>query len=597
MFGGSRGSGKSDYLLGDFLGGVPYYKGNWHGYLFRRTYDELIGLIERAKRLYIPTGARFTAKPANFVWPNGATLGLRYLDRDDDVMHYQGHEKCVAVGTLIIMAGEKAKAIEEIKKGDHVVTLSGRREVTAVTFPYKAPCVRVTTVYGSQVHPIWHQVLTPGGWKSYNSMQDKLVEVNDISSRGSMMEFSAVLLGKGERITYPHPYTGELTNSRNEAISEIATVEPCGDEWVCDITVADANHYISRNSRLINRNTWLGFDELTNWKTPYVYDAMKGVLRWSEAEVPTKRIRSSCNPGGPGHSWVKERFIDPCRTGYKLIKDKYGERVFIPARISDNKILLKSDPYYIDTLKLVGSESLVKAWLYGDWDISLGSYFSSWRSDLHVIEPCRIDPAWVRIGGFDWGSARPFCFLKVAVADGTTHIPRGALIVYHETYGGDRNAGWGWHADQVAKVLDGKDTIFNVADTSIWDEDGGQSIAERMSPYIKFRPADKKRKPGWDSVRARLAGEDGKPMLYVFKTCTNLIRTLPLLQHDKHDAEDLDTDGEDHCADALRYICMSRPYVRTAPAKKEPLRGVEKMSLDELWEIHEREQRNERWTS
>ncbi|RZI71317.1 MAG: hypothetical protein EOP13_18395 [Pseudomonas sp.] len=63
---------------------------------------------------------------------------------------------------------------------------------------------------------------------------------------------------------------------------------------------------------------------------------------------------------------------------------------------------------------------------------------------------------------------------------------------------------------------------------------------------------------------------DGKPALYIFETCTNLNRTLPALQHDTHRPEDLDSDGEDHCADALRYGCMSRPWAAVAPVATKP---------------------------
>jgi hypothetical protein len=66
---------------------------------------------------------------------------------------------------------------------------------------------------------------------------------------------------------------------------------------------------------------------------------------------------------------------------------------------------------------------------------------------------------------------------------------------------------------------------------------------------------------GWDQLRARLRGTDGRPMRYIFSTCKDLIRTLPALQHDPNRPEDVDTEGEDHAPDALRYACMSRPYI------------------------------------
>jgi len=64
--------------------------------------------------------------------------------------------------------------------------------------------------------------------------------------------------------------------------------------------------------------------------------------------------------------------------------------------------------------------------------------------------------------------------------------------------------------------------------------------------------------------------ENGFPMMYVFSNCKAFIRTIPLLQYDEHKPEDLDTDGEDHVADEVRYFCMSRPIkprVAIAPDK------------------------------
>jgi hypothetical protein len=55
------------------------------------------------------------------------------------------------------------------------------------------------------------------------------------------------------------------------------------------------------------------------------------------------------------------------------------------------------------------------------------------------------------------------------------------------------------------------------------------------------------------------------------------------MQHDAKRPEDVDTDGEDHAADELRYACMSRPYTRMAPVV-EPMRGANEMTMDEVWE-------------
>jgi hypothetical protein len=87
----------------------------------------------------------------------------------------------------------------------------------------------------------------------------------------------------------------------------------------------------------------------------------------------------------------------------------------------------------------------------------------------------------------------------------------------------------------------------------------------------KWRRADNKRQPGWEAIRQRLVGIDGVPMLYFSDQCEDTIRTLPTLQHEEKNPEDLDTDAEDHAADELRYACMSRPW---KPAMLVPPKGL-----------------------
>jgi len=132
---------------------------------------------------------------------------------------------------------------------------------------------------------------------------------------------------------------------------------------------------------------------------------------------------------------------------------------------------------------------------------------------------------------------------------------------------------------------------------------GALPIAERFGESgVMFRPADNSRVAGrgamggWDQLRSRLVGSaarresgaidwsTGRPMIYFFSTCKDVIRTIPALQHDKARAEDVDTDAEDHAADETRYACMSRPYEKpvTVPS---PMRGANEMTMDEAWEL------------
>jgi hypothetical protein len=266
-------------------------------------------------------------------------------------------------------------------------------------------------------------------------------------------------------------------------------------------------------------------------------------------------------------------------------KDGGMRRQYIPARLDDNPSM---DDGYADKLAGLGNEALIRAMLEGDWDIVAGAYFTEFTRARHVLKPFAIPAHWTRYRAFDWGSAKPFACYWIAVSDGTMpEYPRGALIVYREWYGmkpDQPNVGLKMTADAVAREIVRKDlketTVDNgwgVADPAIFAEDGGPSIAETMRANgCRWRVADNKRKPGWEQVRIRLTGDgDGRPMLFVFETCVHLIRTLPALQHDEHDPEDVDTNQEDHGPDALRYGCMARPIVREGvQAPKGPKPGT-----------------------
>ena len=340
-------------------------------------------------------------------------------------------------------------------------------------------------------------------------------------------------------------------------------------------------------------------EELTQFGDPKVVDKLKATLR-SAAGVPCG-FRATCNPGGPGHNWVKARYIDP--GPWEQVEEDGLKRLFIPARLADNPMLAKNDPLYVSRLKQSGSEQLVRAWLDGDWNVIEGAFFDKW-SARNIVAPFKIPDLWSRLRSFDWGYAAPFSVGWWAVvsdpfdAGGEAPIPRGALVRYREWYGcnGRRNEGLRLDAEAVAAgILErerGELVRFAVADPSIFRQDGGPSIGERMRrARVVFRPADNTRvgqagaMSGWDQLRARIVGTDGVPMLYVFDTCRDFIRTVPVLQHDAMRPEDLDTGAEDHIADEARYACLSRPLIarRPAPAANPPDRWEQEWGRATSW--------------
>ena len=340
-------------------------------------------------------------------------------------------------------------------------------------------------------------------------------------------------------------------------------------------------------------------EELTNFPSPGPIDKLRATLR-SGAGVPVG-MRLTGNPGGPGHTWVKARYIDPAPAGYKVITEETeleldGEtitvsldRVFIPSKLGDNTLLIRNDPTYILRLRQSGSEALVRAWLEGDWSIVDGAFFDEWDEAKHVLPSGivipRLLPGITRFRAFDWGSARPFSVGWYALLDrelelpGHDPLPKGALIKYREWYGASGiNKGLKMDATLVAQGIvnreKGEIIRYGAADPSIFIRDGGPSIAESMAIHkCMWRRADNKRIVGAEQVRIRLVGELGRPMLYFLDCCVDSIRTIPVLQHDEKQPEDVDTDGEDHAYDETRYACMSRPWqprVAAAPTASFP---------------------------
>lgn len=348
--------------------------------------------------------------------------------------------------------------------------------------------------------------------------------------------------------------------------------------------------------------TWIGWDELGNWSSSIPYLRMKARLRCAQYPIPNMRIRSSANPGGPGHQWVKSYFrIDQHPMGgviFDAPDDSQTRRLYVKSRLTDNKIGIANDPKYASRLNGLGSPQYVRALKEGDWNVVAGAFFPEF-GDHHIVAPIELPAHWLRFKGMDWGSAKPFSVGWYAVSDGELpQFPRGALIKYREWYGMETdqpNVGLKLTAEEVADGIVKREILgydkdkkpimdsvaYGVLDPSAFSENGGPSIAERMSRRrALFRPADNARiaqkgaMGGWDQLRARLKGEEGKPMLYLFSTCTHTIRTLPALQHDSTKPEDVDTDAEDHAADETRYACMSRPWVSRSPQPLEPPRGA-----------------------
>lgn len=347
---------------------------------------------------------------------------------------------------------------------------------------------------------------------------------------------------------------------------------------------------------------FIGFDELTQF--PYeLYDYLAHSRNRPNGPGTRVYSRATANPGGVGHGWVKDTFVTagpPLKTLWTKVRvtgpdgkprTKHVSRIFVPSTVFDNQALMDNDPDYIFRLGSL-PEADRKALLYGDWDSFSGQVFTEWRNDpehyedrryTHVIAPFRVPDSWAIWRSMDWGYTRPFSVAWYAV----DHDRR--LYRIRELYGctGKPNEGVQWPpdklADEIVRIeredpnLKGK-IIRGIADPAIFADSGNESVAVSMLRRgVRWSPGNHDRLNGKMQIHNRLNFDgQGRPMLYIFSTSKHLIRTLPSLVYSETDVEDVDTDGEDHIYDELRYLCMEFPVARpvlqvTPPKQYNPL--------------------------
>lgn len=328
--------------------------------------------------------------------------------------------------------------------------------------------------------------------------------------------------------------------------------------------------------------SYIGWDELTHY-SEFAYTYLMSRCRSTDESIQC-RIRATANPGGKGHAWVKARFVDPMPPNTVFLDPATGSgRKFIPSTLQDNPHLAKTD--YGRRLEAL-PEADRRALLQGDWNAYEGSVF---RLDpIHLVSGKDIPAEWTRFRSMDWGYARPFAIYWYAIDY------EGRAWVYREWYGVAKDGRGGFLANEGARIepekvaekialieKDAKENeVIGIADPACWakgqgDHGGGPSIIEAMQKHgVYWQKGKNDRLQGKMQVHQRLRyeqGEDGRvlesPGLFVVhEACPHLVRTLPALEYDAHRIEDVDTDGEDHAYDSLRYFCMARPW---APAQKK----------------------------
>lgn len=350
----------------------------------------------------------------------------------------------------------------------------------------------------------------------------------------------------------------------------------------------------------------VGFDELTHYDKEWVAlvtSRIRGTGQIAEDMARhgfTMGVLAASNPGGRGHAWTKETFIDPAPAGEPFTGEDGVRRVFIPSSLYDNPFIDHED--YVRRLGALDPERK-RALIEGDWTIPAGTRFPQFRERVHVIKPedFPIPPVGVvRVVGVDYGINDPFAAVWAAKVGDT-------IVVYRDHVQDGLAA-----SQQAAKVLELESEeerlhsdVTVALDPNGWARNphfGGKKLtpgadeAPLGSIAYAFREAlgDRvvkgwnPRVQGWaifdELMVERDTGtldEDGNPVklprILIYDTCRELIRFMSSAPRAKRDPQDVDTTWRfDHVGDAARY-CISELL---GLSYNRPLSGHERLRLE-----------------
>jgi hypothetical protein len=414
-----------------------------------------------------------------------------------------------------------------------------------------------------------------------------------------------------------------------------------GGGVICFRNLADPKQYLSAEFAAIF------VDELT--QNPIeTFNDLIGSLRWPGIERCV--FAGATNPGGPGHAWVKDVWVDggfsmeetrqlvepdPDGQSESWSREDFG---YVRALATDNPHNPRS---YIRMLNGLPPR-LRAAYRDGNWDVFEGMAFPEWDARYHTMKPYRVPSTWRTVAGLDWGYRKGHYALAALT-------PEGDIEIIWELYFGADN-GLPLHAEEAAAEIMRRSAHFRVPDYIAYDDQmdqdaglkagmtllkefrkgllrafgGNGDVMPRLVPaakgpgsrrtkkdamhkYLKVGTARKKDAEGnpteelepWARPRLRfhrgtVSGKYGAP---------HAIRAISALPLDPDNPEDVDTDAEDHPYDAVCNILLSRPPLEEQepadpdanqhpgidPVKKRRRRKFKRPS--DYWESDESEQR------
>lgn len=242
---------------------------------------------------------------------------------------------------------------------------------------------------------------------------------------------------------------------------------------------------------------YAAFDELTHFEEAmYRYFVGSRVRPSSSFNIAI--VRNGTNPGGIGQTFCYNRFVRPCESGYKIIRDKITglRRIYIPCLPQDNPFGMAYDPDYLQKLEIL-PEAEKRAKKYGDWHAFEGSVFTEFRpfrfpdepdNALHVCDWFDIPEWWPRILCVDWGK-RALCIALWAAIS-----PDNRLYIYRErSWKGADVPFWG---SELRIESEFENIVLFVLCGSAWQEHGVETIRQQVARYSGMNPVNSENTPG-----------------------------------------------------------------------------------------------------
>lgn len=213
---------------------------------------------------------------------------------------------------------------------------------------------------------------------------------------------------------------------------------------------------------------------------------------------------------------------------------------------------------------------------YGRFTSASGLVYSEF-SDVNVIEPFDIPYDWQDTLSIDPGLNNPLsCHWYARDYDGNVyviaeHYKAGENVAYHAAKIKEISSALNWKTDKFGRIEALIDSAANQRTLS-----GVKSVAELFAEHgiLVNARVNKNVYVGINKVKSLLKPLDGKPRLYVFGNCVNMIREFKSYFWGDNDCP---VKRDDHAMDELRYYVTSlydktdKPVKTWVQADKEKL--------------------------